>query len=80
MRDAKCNKLIEFVKRRDLDKIYVNTYENKKEEVWHFINSAAERESDNEDQSGVAFEMSFVDKDSSCEDEIDLCQSEEDKT
>ena len=24
--------------------------------------------------------MSFIDKDSSCEDEIDLCQSEEDKT
>lgn len=55
------------MKRRDLDKIYVNTYENKKEEVWHFIDSAAERESDHEDQSGVAFEMSFIDKDSSCE-------------
>jgi hypothetical protein len=36
-RDEYCKGLINFVKRRDLDKEYVRTYEGRMREVWKFV-------------------------------------------
>ncbi len=38
-RTMRFDKLIDFVKRRDLSRDYINTYEKKKNEVWKFANS-----------------------------------------
>ena len=38
-RNERYDKLIDFVKRRDLNKQFIYTYEEKKKEFWKFVNS-----------------------------------------
>lgn len=39
VRDEKCQNIINFVKRRDLDKSFDKTYNKKMNEVWRFVSS-----------------------------------------
>lgn len=44
-RRERCQRLIEFVNRRDLNRQYISIYENKMKEEWKFANSISSNES-----------------------------------
>ncbi len=41
LRDEKCQNIINFVRRRDMDTQFVRTYEKRKNEVWKFTSQAS---------------------------------------